>query len=119
MSSSALTNLGNLHIVAGRITYTAGIPALICNDESTAIIDTGTGIAQVTFGDPFLAAPAVVANYRKLSETGTTIPTVVVAVASPTSMIFIFKIDAAGSNSTADPADGDGCNFIAIGMRFK
>ena len=119
MPSSALTNLGNLHVVIGRITYTTGVPALVCNDDSATLADTATGIATLTFGDAFLAAPAVVANYRKGTEAATTNNLMVIDSVTTTTVVFRFKNDAAGTNSTADPADTDGCQFIAIGMRFK
>lgn len=117
MSSAALQNLGMLHVVSGRITFTTGVPALVCNDESATVADTGTGITTLTFGDAFLTAPAVVAQYRKGTEAATTNNLVVTDSVSTTAVVFRFKSDAAGTNSTADPADTDGCQFIAIGMR--
>ena len=117
MSSAVLQNLGMLHVVSGRITYTTGVPALVCNDESATLADTNTGIATLTFGDPFLTAPAVVATYRKGTEAATANNLVVIDSVTTTTVVFRFKNDAAGTNSTADPADTDGCQFVAIGMR--
>jgi len=119
MSSAVLTNLGTLHVVSGRITYTTGVPALVCDDESATLADTNTGIATLTFGDAFMSAPAVVATYRKGTEVATTNNSVVVDSVSTTVVVFRFKIDSAGTNSTADPADTDGCQFIAVGKRFN
>lgn len=117
MSSAALANLGMLHIVTGRITYASGVPTLVCNDDSATLADTGAGIATLTFGDAFLTAPAVTATYRKGTEAATTNNLVVVDSVTTTTVVFRFKNDVAGTNATGDPADTDGCQFIAIGMR--
>lgn len=117
MSSSVLQNTGNLHIVTGNIVYTTGVPALTTNDGSATVADTGTGIATVTFAQAFNAAPTILCQARKATEAATTINSMAVDSVSTTVVVFRFKIDAAGTNSTADPADTDGGWFLAVGMR--
>jgi predicted RNA methylase len=124
MSSAVLANLGQLHIVTGRILYTTGVPALTSNDGSATVADTGTGNPTVTFGDAFLTAPQVVASYFKI--TGEAATTQAVTVEQATTTIAEFKIHSvidsgAGTTDLAlfDPADGDGIMFIAVGMRNK
>jgi hypothetical protein len=115
--SSVLSDLGNLHIVYGTIIYTSGVPALASNDGSATVADTTTGVATVTFGQAFLSAPAVVPAPLKATEAATFNNSVVLDSVSTTTAVFRFKIDNAGTNSTADPADTDGCTFIAVGLR--
>lgn len=117
MSSSALQTLGNLHIVTGNVVYTSGVPAMTCNDGSATLVDTTTGVATLTFAQAFNAAPTVICQYRKGTEATTTIDHVVVDSVSTTVIVFRTKKDAAGTNSTADPADTDGFWFIAVGTR--
>lgn len=117
MSSAVLENLGRLHITTGNIVYTTGVPALTTNDGSATVADTGTGIATVTFADPFMAVPTVVCQARKGTEVATTNNLMVVDSATASVIVFRFKIDAAGTNSTADPADTDGGWFIVVGTR--
>lgn len=122
MSSSALSNLGNLHIVTGRVTYTTGVPALSSNDGSATIADTGTGNATVTFGTPFLSAPRVFAQYVKATHSAAQIHTVTVEQVTTTVAEFrVLLADDTGAGTTdvtsPDPADADGFDFIAIGLR--
>lgn len=119
MGSSLLDSLGRMHLVFGKITYSAGgVPSLSgCNDESATIADTGTGIATVTFGEAFSTAPAVVTTPIKGTESATFNNLVVIDSITTTVVVFRFKADAAGTNSTADPASTDGCSFACFGMR--
>jgi hypothetical protein len=116
MSSSVLQNLGSLHIVTGRIIYTSGAPALTSNDASATVADTGSGNCTVTLGQAFRSAPAVVAQYLKATEE-TVLHTVAVEQATTTALEFRIHSDTAGTNALADPADGDGIMFMAVGVR--
>jgi len=119
MASSLLDTLGRGHLVFGRIIYNgSGVPALSgCNDESATLADTGTGIATLTFGEAFSSVPVVVALPIKGTEAATTNNHVVVDSITTTVVVFRFKVDAAATNSTADPADTDGCSFMIAGFR--
>ena len=121
MGSSALDQLGQLHIVTGRITYSSGVPSLSSNDASASVADTGTGNCTVTFGEAFLSAPQVVASYLKATHDAADQDTVTIEQATTTTVEFrtLLTNDAgAASNVTSpDPADGDGIMFIAVGLR--
>ena len=122
MSSKALLNLGQLHIVTGRIIYTTNVPALTCNDGSATVVDTAIGIPTVTFGDAFLTAPQVTASYLKATPVATALQSVTVTAATTTTATFYIQsiLDTgAGTTDLAvfDPADGDGIMFTAIGLR--
>ena len=117
MPSAVMDNLGQLHVVTGKIVYTTGVPALTSNDGSATLADTTTGGATLTFGEPFVSIPAVVAQALKGTESATFNNSVVLDSVTTSAVVFRFKADAAGTNSTADPADTDGCFFVAIGMR--
>jgi hypothetical protein len=123
MASSALENLGRLHIVTGRIIYTGGVPALTTNDGSATVADTGAnGNSTVTFGDAFLSAPQVTAQYLKATNSATVVHHVTVEQATTTTAEFwVHTVTDTGAGVTdlanADPADGDGIMFTAIGLR--
>ena len=124
MPSAVLANLGQLHVVTGRIIYTTAVPALTSNDGSATVADTGVGIPTVTFGDAFLAVPQVFASYLKATPVATALQTVTVTAATTTTATFYIQsvLDTgAGVTDLAvfDPADGDGIMFTAIGMRNK
>ena len=113
-SSKVNSNLGQLHIITGKITYASGVPSLIgCNDPTATIATTATGDATVTY-EAFLAAPAAVASpYILTSDVHWNIQ-----VEQATTTTFEVKfIDDDNTAAIADPADGDGCTFIIIGMR--
>lgn len=65
-------NVGQLHIVYGRVTYSSGTPTLTSNDGSASVADTGTGNAIVTFGQAFLSAPQIMCSALKGTHSATT-----------------------------------------------
>jgi len=123
MSSSVLKSLGQLHIVTGRILYTTGVPAVTSNDGTVTVADTGiNGNCTVTFGDAFLSAPQVMAQYLKATNSAAIIHNVTVEQATTNTAEFWVNVSTdtgAGTtdNTNGDPADGDGIMFIAIGLR--
>lgn len=122
MASSALDNLGQLHIVTGRIIYTTGVPALTTNDGSATVADTGTGNATVTFGDAFVSAPQIIAQYYKETHVAGELDAVHVEQATTSTAEFRFQRatdTGVGTTDVAiqDPDDNEGCMFVAIGLR--
>lgn len=115
--SGALDNLGQLHIITGRITVTTNTWTLTCNDSTTTLTDIGAGNVSLTFGQEFLSVPAVVATPLKATHEATVFYDVVVEAASATGCEFVNHHDTAGTNTTADPDDGDGWMFIVVGLR--
>jgi hypothetical protein len=117
MASGVLANLGQLHIVTGRITVTTNTWTLTDNDGSATLTDVGAGNVTVNFVDAFTSAPAVVCQPLKATHEATVFYDVVVETCTTTACEFVFHHDTAGTNTTADPDDGDGWMFIAIGLR--
>ena len=115
--SSVLANLGNLHIVTGQITVTSGTWALTSNDGSVTLTDNGAGDVSVNFVHAFLSAPIVVASMLKAAPEATVFHGVTVEAVTTALATFQWHHDTAATNSLADPDDGDGCHFIAIGVR--
>jgi hypothetical protein len=114
-----------MHIVTGTVLYTSQVPALVCNDPTATVADTGIGIATVTMAASFLSDPVVIAQATKGTEAATTNNIAVVdsvtntTTAGSESLVIVlrYKEDAAGTAATADPADGDGIHFVCIGLR--
>ncbi len=118
-TSSVLANLGTLHIVTGRITYSTGTPSLTSNDPTATVADTGTGNATVTFGQAFSAAPQIFVEALKATHSATTHNTVICEQATTTTAEFRWLEHASpgthmafltGSATWTDPAsiaDGD------------
>ena len=115
--SRVLDDLGNLHIVTGRITVTSNSWTLASNDGSASLTDIGAGNVSVTFGQAFLSAPRVVCQTLKGTHEADVFYDCVVETTSTTGFEIVFHHDTAGTNTTADPDDGNGCDFIAIGVR--
>jgi hypothetical protein len=116
-TSSVLQNLGNLHIITGTITVTSNTWTLAASDDTTTLTDIGPGNVSLTFSPAFLAAPAVVATPLKATHEATVFYNIKVEAVSTTTVEFVNHHDTAGTNTTADPDDGDGWMFIAIGLR--
>ncbi len=88
-------------IVAGRITYSGGVPSITVGTGDFTIADTGTGDCTITFTKPFAREPAILANSRALRTQGHT-------VTASSARILTYS---AGAVAT-DPTSFD---FLAIG----
>lgn len=124
MPSSVIDSIAQGALVAGRIIYTTGVPALTSNDGSATVADTGTGNCTVTFGQPFLSAPQVVAQYLKATNSDLILHHVTVEQATTTTVEFrTHVITDSGVGTTdvtaGDPADGDGILFMVFGQRNR
>ena len=93
MGSSVLDQLGQLHIVRGRVIYTTQVPALTSNDGSASIVDTGVGNSTITWGEAFLSAPVIHAT--PLTATGAPLSQDYVTVEQATTTTAEFKIQRA------------------------
>lgn len=121
MASSLLSNLGQLHVVTGKITASAGTDAaLTSNDGSASLTRNATGNFTVTFGQPFLSAPIVTAS-PVLTVTPTDgygtdmIGVVVDAIA--TNSVELNVVDMSDATTNGDLSDAGTITFIAVGMR--
>ena len=120
--SSAQDNLGQLHIVTGRIIYTTGVPALTCNDNSATVADTGAGNPTVTFGEAFLSAPQATASVLKGTHVAGELDQVHIEACTTTSLeLQVQRATDTGVGATdvaaQDPDDTEGIMFICIGLR--
>jgi len=114
--SAVLGDLGQLHIVTGKITVTTNTWTLTTNDGSATLTDDGDGLQSVNFVEPFLSAPTVIATAITATE-ATTFNVVEVVTVTTTIASFAYNHDTAATNSVADPDNGEGWYFIAIGLR--
>lgn len=49
-------------LIAFRVDYTAGTPAIVIGGGDATLTDVGTGVCRITFASPFVGAPIVLAN---------------------------------------------------------
>ncbi len=49
-------------LIAGHVSYSAGTPSIVKGTGDFTVTDTGTGVLTVTFVNPFLREPIVIAN---------------------------------------------------------
>jgi len=117
--SSVLKNLGQLHIVAGKVDGT-GTAALTSNDGSATMVDNGTGDYTVTFGEAFLAVPAVAVSHIDATLATTNANGVQIKAVSTASVQFnAWNMTISGTDATdhANAAFDLDFHFIAVGMR--
>lgn len=116
-SPDGLAELGRSHIVAGKITYSSGVPSISSNDADASVADTGTGNCIVTWGVVWGAAPIVVCSALKGTHSATTHNNVLAEAASTTVVEFrwLEHVDASASTSP-DPADDEEIHFVAVGI---
>lgn len=110
--SSVLSDLGNLHVVTGKIT---GGDTLASNDGSATLTDNGTGDWTVNFGQAFLSAPIVTATCVVATVAATDINEVTVESVTATDVTFITRTYT--QNATVAAAADININFTAIGLR--
>jgi hypothetical protein len=120
--SSVRQDLGQLHIVTGKITVNSNTWTLSSNDGSASLNDIGAGNVSVTFGQAFLSAPAVVVSNLKATHEAAVYKSVTVESVTTTTAEFVcHSIDDSGAGATdvttVDPDDDDGFHFIAVGLR--
>jgi hypothetical protein len=119
--SALLEDLGQLHIVTGLVTVTTNVWTLTSNDGSLTLTDNGAGDITLNFVEAFLSAPTVVATAVKASPEATVTHYVIVQSVTTTAVTFQFHHiqDTASTTgvSAADPDNGNGWYFIAIGKR--
>ena len=118
MGSSMLDNLGQIHVVTGAITASAGTAAaLTSNDLSATLTRTAAGNYIVTFGDAFLSVPAVVPTLVDATFTTTDVPGVITLQAVSTASA-VFNMSQAAVSATVNAlADVGDIYFIAVGLR--
>ncbi len=117
-SSKVNSNLGQLHLVSGTVSVTSGAWTITSNDPTVTGSDSGTaGNYVVTFGEAFLTVPHVFVAPFKVTHEATVFYNVMVESKTTTTAEFQVHHDTAGTNTTADPDDGDGFDFFAIGLR--
>lgn len=115
MGSSLLDQLGQLHIV--RATVAADGESMTCNDESASIATNGTGDFTITFGEPFIAAPIVVATVNDATYAAAT-DGVYVAEVNAVSTTSVDITTAKSGDADADGAAEDAiCYVLIVGLR--
>ena len=117
--SSVLKDLGQLHIVAGKVDGT-DTAALTSNDGSATLTDNGTGDYTITFGDAFMSVPAVTATVIDAAiSTDAAQGVVITAVATGSVQFQTWEAVLTGGASTdiANAAGDLDFHFIAVGMR--
>jgi len=126
MASSLQDSLGTGHLVAGKLTCTAGtLVAYTGNDESVTVARTTASIAggyTVTFGEPFVAAPIV--TLALVDATVSTLSNPVVALNTVATNSFTFTINdevrsAATTPVAIAPLDSGDVHFMAFGKRYN
>ena len=107
MGSSVKENMGQLHIVTGRITYLSGVPSLTTNDDSASVTDTAEGDVRIPY-DAFLTPPQIFCSALKGTHSATTHNNVALEQISITNADFRWLEHVDGSASTSpDPADDE------------
>lgn len=91
-------------LIAGHVSYLTGTPSIVCGTDDFTIADTGTGVLTVTFTNPFLREPVVLANKDTAGN-------VTLNAAASVSGMVLNSFNGAGS--AADPAD---LHFMVIGF---
>lgn len=126
MASSIQDSLGNGHLVAGKLTCSAGTDvAFTGNDDSVTVARTVATLAggyTVTFGEPFLAAPVV--TLALVDATVSTLSNPVVALNTVATNSFTFSINdevrsATGTAVAVAPLDSGDVHFMAFGKRYN
>lgn len=117
MASSTLDSLNQGHLVAGKITATAGTAAaLTCNDGSAKLTRGNTGDYTVNFGQAFLSAPVVVVTAVDATfATDTSVHVVAQVVSASAAQFNIFTTT--GTTVTVALADAADLHFMAFGKR--
>jgi len=116
-TASVGDNLGQLHIITGLITVTSDTWTLASNDPTCTLTDIGAGNVSITY-EAFLSVPACSTGIVKTTNEDTVFYNVLMeGVPTTTSIEFRCHHDTAGTNTMADPDDGDGWNFQVIGLR--
>ena len=116
-SARLLDNLGQGHLVAGKITATAGtLAALSSNDPTATLTRNAAGDYTVTFGQAFLAAPIVAsgtveATFATTEESG-------IQVVSVTTTAIRFNVVRNVTTGTVTAlADSADFHFMVFGQR--
>ena len=118
MGSSLMDNLGQMHLVHGKITGSdATDAALTCNDGSATLTRNAAGDYTVTFGEVFLSAPTVTGSAvfsLGTATAATDAPTVTMESVDTNAVVFNVVETCAGTTGIQLDAD---MYFIAVGMR--
>lgn len=122
MASSLQDSLGQGHLVAGKVTASAGTAAVLTsNDGSATLTRVAAGEYTVTFGDAFLTAPVVTGTSLKAFGTATTSTDVVVvmieAVSTSAVTFNLFDVVGVATATTGDQSDAADFHFVAFGLR--
>jgi hypothetical protein len=116
--SSVQDQLGTGHLVAGRVTASAGTDAVLTsNDKSLTLTRTAAGDYTINFGEPFVAAPFVaVAVVQPTFSTASAYSAQLVAVATNSVQVNIYSVT--GTTVLGALADLD-FHFHAVGKRYN
>lgn len=104
MHSALFGSQRKARIVAGRVTYTAGTPAITAGAGEFTIADTGTGVLTVTMTRPFAREFAVIGAARTTAK--------IQVNAATTASVAVLNIMSISAGTAVDPTSVD---FIAIG----
>jgi len=116
--SSLADSLGTGHVVSGLVTASAGTDAVLTsNDASAVLTQTATGNYLITFGEPFLAAPAVTVEVIKPTFS-TTIGYSAQLLSVATNSVAVNLYTTTGTTVACALADMD-FTFIAVGKRYN
>lgn len=114
--SSLMDQLGQGHVIAGKMTASAGTDAVVTsNDKSLTAAQNAAGDYTITFGEPFNAAPFVTCTPVNATFATTKQKTCeLVSVATNS-----FRVSLVDRNGTLTALTDQDFHFIVVGKRYN